>query len=79
MPMAASAIDAFQPRENLQHKLLSSSAWLAVRMTEVGGFALGILPLIPPGSPPRDTQAGRHHVGVSRVIARHCWGIARHH
>jgi hypothetical protein len=51
MPMVAPLIDCFPARENLQHKLPASSACLAVRMTAMGGFALGILPLIPPVRP----------------------------
>jgi len=79
MPMVAPLIDCFPARENLQHKLPASSARLAVRMTVMGGFALGILPLIPPVRPHATRRQAGTHVGVSCVSARHCWGIARHH
>jgi len=57
--MVAPLIDCFPARENLQHKLPASSACLAVRMTAMGGFALGILPLIPPVRP----HTTRRHFG----------------
>jgi hypothetical protein len=41
MPMVAPLIDCFPARENLQNKLPPPSA---VRMTEVGGFVLGVAP-----------------------------------